>query len=79
MKRRTKIGTNLCYLHISQDICYVQMTDNIGILTIYRQCAHLLNNKDDEPWAPSPASSLLWSPGDVKEPTQLLSKSLESG
>ena len=31
-------------LRISQDTCYVRMTDN-NILTIYRQFTHLLNNK----------------------------------
>ena len=37
---RTNLG-NLC---ISQDICYVWMTDNNGFLTIYGHHANLLNN-----------------------------------
>ena len=31
----------------------------------------VISDKDDKPQAPSPASSLLWSAGDVKEPTHL--------
>ena len=31
----------------------------------------VFSDKDDKPWVPSPASSLLWSAGDVKEPTHL--------
>ncbi len=45
MQRFTRFRTNVRNLHISQDICYVQMTDNVNILTIYGQRAHLLNNK----------------------------------
>ena len=39
---RTNLG-NLC---ISQDICYVQMTDN-NFLNIYGHCASLLNNNGE--------------------------------
>ncbi len=44
MQRFTRRQTNLLNLRISQDICYVWLTDNVNILTIYGQRAHLLNN-----------------------------------
>ncbi len=44
MQRSTRLQTNLRNLRISQDVCYVRMTDNVNILTIYGQRAHLLNN-----------------------------------
>ncbi len=46
MQRFSRFRTNLCNLRISQDICYVQMTDNVNILTIYGQRAHVLNNNE---------------------------------
>ena len=39
-----RFPTNLGNLRISQDICYVRMTDNNGFLTIYGHRASLLNN-----------------------------------
>ncbi len=47
MQRFTSFWRNLRNLHISQDICYVRMTDIVNILTIYGQRAHLLNNNVD--------------------------------
>jgi len=44
MQRFTRFRTNLRNLRISQDICYVRMTDIVNILTIYGQRAHVLNN-----------------------------------
>ncbi len=43
--RFTRFRTNLRNLRISQDICYVRMTDIVNILTKYGPCAHVLNNK----------------------------------
>ena len=40
----TRFRTNLGNLHISQDICYVRMTDNNHFLTIHGHRANLLNN-----------------------------------
>ena len=45
MQRFERFPTNLGNLHICQDVCYVQMTDNNEFLTIYRHHANLLNNK----------------------------------
>ena len=39
--------TNLGNLCISQDICYVRMTDNAHFLIIYGHHANLLNNNGD--------------------------------
>ena len=39
-----RFRTNLGNLRISQDICYVRMTDNNVFLTIYGHRASLLNN-----------------------------------
>ncbi len=44
MQRFTRLRTNLRNLGISQDICYVRLTDNVNLLTIYGQREHLLNN-----------------------------------
>ena len=40
-----RFQTNLGNLRISQDICYVRMTDNNDFLTIHGHRANLLNNK----------------------------------
>ena len=45
VQRLARFRTNLGNLRISQDICYVRMTDNNGFLTIYGHRASLLNNK----------------------------------
>ena len=42
-QRIVRLGTKLDDLCISQDICYVQMTDIARMLTIYRYCTNLLN------------------------------------
>ena len=39
-----RFQTNLGNLRISQDICYVRMTDNNGFLTMYGHRTSLLNN-----------------------------------
>ena len=44
-QRFTRFLTNVVHLRISQDICYVCMTDNNDFLTIYGHRANLLNNK----------------------------------
>ena len=49
VQRLARFRTNLGNLHvrISQDICYVRMTDINGFLTIYGHRASLLNNKHE--------------------------------
>ena len=42
--------TNLGKERISQDICYVRVTDNNDFLTIYGHCANLLNNNNGYPF-----------------------------
>ena len=44
VQRFARFCTNLGNLRISQDICYVRMTDNNDFLTIYGHRANLLNN-----------------------------------
>ena len=44
VKRLARIRRNLGNLRVSQDICYVRMTDNNDFLTIYGHRANLLNN-----------------------------------
>ena len=39
-----RFQSNLGNLRISQDICYVRMTDNNDFLTVYGHRANLLNN-----------------------------------
>ena len=46
-----------------------QTGPTLRVLNNGGQCA--ASNKDDKPYVPSPSSSLLWSAGDVKEPTHL--------
>ena len=42
---QTNLCVQVCNLRISQDVCYVRMTDNNDFLTIYGHRANLLNNK----------------------------------
>ena len=43
VRRFARFRTNLGNLHISQDMCYVRMTNNDDFLTIYGHRANLLN------------------------------------
>ena len=43
VQRFARLRINLGNLRISQDICYVRMTDNDGFLTIYGHRASFLN------------------------------------
>ena len=52
VQRLARFRTNLGNLRISQDICYVRMTDNNGFLTIYGHRASLLNNNGQYGEAP---------------------------
>ena len=45
MQLFARFRTNLGNRRISQDICYVRLTDNNYFLTIYGHCANFLNNK----------------------------------
>ncbi len=46
MQRFIRLRINLRNLRLSQDTCYVRMTDINNILTIYGQRAHKFNNKE---------------------------------
>ena len=39
-----RFRVNVGNLHMSQDVCYTQMTDNNDLMTIYGHRANLLNN-----------------------------------
>ena len=46
VQRFVRFRTNFSNLRISQDICYVRMTDNNDFLTIYGHRANLLNKRE---------------------------------
>ena len=46
VQRLARFQTNLGNLLISQDICYVRITDNNDSLTIYGHRVNLLNNSN---------------------------------
>ena len=46
MQHFARFWTNLGNLRISQDICYVRMTDDNDFLTIYGHRTNLLNNNN---------------------------------
>ena len=45
MKENLQCTSKYGHLRLSQDICYVRMTDIEGFLTIYGHSDNLLNNK----------------------------------